>query len=51
MQVTDGRDMCHLYGRRKFHIRFWLKPEEKSYLENLEVDGGIMIKWRSVGLN
>ena len=36
--------MCHLWGRRKFRTRFWLQPEGKSYLEDLEVDGGIMIK-------
>jgi hypothetical protein len=37
---------CVIYKREeKFITRFWLKHEGKSYLEDLEVDGGIMIKW------
>jgi hypothetical protein len=38
--------MWHVWGRREVHTGFWWGDlREKDHLENLGVDGRIILKW------
>jgi hypothetical protein len=42
----DGLGMWHIWEDRRGAYRIWWKnPRGKKYLENLGVDGGIILKW------
>jgi hypothetical protein len=37
--------MEHIWGRRRKHVRFWWEcQKERDYLEDLDVDGRIILK-------
>jgi len=37
---------CRTYGEREVHTRFrWGKLRERDHLEDLEVDGRIILRW------
>ena len=40
------RGMSHVWGRGEMHIGFWMRDwKERDDLEDLGVDGRIILKW------
>ena len=38
--------MCHIWGRKEAHTRLWWgNLRERDHIENLGIDGRIMLKW------
>ena len=45
-EECDGRHVWHVWGKRDMHTGFWWgESRERGHLEDLCVDGNVILKW------